>query len=159
MTTNSDPSDVRSAYPFPGQMRREGFLASASTPNWLSPSSRIPSVDPIIEKCPEVITRHCKKLAAVANKAQKTHRAAVEPLTRQRCDEDVLLGFRRRCSSAEPDQLGKFRAIGASQSQESSSGASMDSMSRPSGEFGSTLFKSFASAKYSGPSLFSNSVT
>src|SRR6516164_7680888 len=60
-----------SAYPFPGQMRREGLPGSASTPNWLSPSSRIGSVDPIIRKCPEVMTRQCKKKAAVANKPQK----------------------------------------------------------------------------------------
>ena len=62
MTANDDPLDVRSACPFPGQMRREGLLGSASTPNWLSPSSRIGSVDPIIRKCPEVMTRQCKKI-------------------------------------------------------------------------------------------------
>ena len=61
MTANDDPLDVRSACPFPGQMRREGLLGSASTPNWLSPSSRIGSVDPITRKCPEVMTRQCKK--------------------------------------------------------------------------------------------------
>jgi len=62
MTANDDPLDVRSACPFPGQMRREGLLGFASTPNWLSPSSRIGSVDPIIRKCPEVMTRQCKKI-------------------------------------------------------------------------------------------------
>jgi hypothetical protein len=35
----------------------------------------------------------------------------------------------------------------------------MESISRSSGEFRSTFFKSFIRAKYSGPSFFSNSVT
>ena len=41
MNANNDPLSVRSADPFPGQMRREDLLASASTLNRLSPSSRI----------------------------------------------------------------------------------------------------------------------
>jgi hypothetical protein len=33
MNANNDSFDVLSAYPFPGQMRKEGLLETASTPN------------------------------------------------------------------------------------------------------------------------------
>ena len=50
-------------------------------------------------------------------------------------------------------------ADGYSSGQESSSGSSIELISAPSGEFGSTSFKPLTSATYSGPSFFSNSLT
>ena len=48
---------------FREQIRREGLLASASTPNRLSPFSRIGSVDRIIQDCPEVTATSVQKVA------------------------------------------------------------------------------------------------
>jgi hypothetical protein len=69
-----------------------------------------------------------------------------------------FVGDARFARAAPARQTGRSPA-GVSQSQESSSGASIESISRPSGEFRSTLFKSFTRAEYSGPSFFSSSVT
>jgi hypothetical protein len=51
MNANNDPLGVRTCLSVSGQMRREGLLAFASTPNWLLPSSRIESVFPITQDC------------------------------------------------------------------------------------------------------------
>jgi hypothetical protein len=55
---------VSDLLPFPAaDAEGRGFLASASTPNWLSPSSRMAIVDPIIQGCPELIAALSEKVA------------------------------------------------------------------------------------------------
>jgi hypothetical protein len=49
--------------PFPGQMRREGHLKSASLPDRLSSSGRIVIVGPIHRKCPGVVVVAVDKIA------------------------------------------------------------------------------------------------
>jgi hypothetical protein len=96
MTTNNDPLTSDPLFRFRSRCGGKAFWFRQYAKLAFT-ISRIGSVDPIIEKCPEVIKRQRKKSAAVASRTQKTHRVAVKPLTRQRCDDDVLLGFRRRC--------------------------------------------------------------
>jgi hypothetical protein len=63
MHANNDPLGVRSAYPFPGQMRREGHLKSAGLPDRLSSSGRVAIVGTSLGSCREVIVVPVEKIA------------------------------------------------------------------------------------------------
>src|SRR6516165_963633 len=57
--------------PFPGQIRREGLLESASSPNQLSSSGRAWILGTLSWKCPEVIAALWIKTLHVANVLQR----------------------------------------------------------------------------------------
>jgi hypothetical protein len=62
---------------FREQMRREGLLAFASTPNWLLPFSRVQSVSLSFTNVERPQWRQCKKWFAVAIKPHIARLAAV----------------------------------------------------------------------------------
>ena len=71
MHANNDPLGVRSAYPFPGQMRREGPLEFASRQTGSS-LGRIVIVSPIHRKCPAAILVAVDKIAERCKQATES---------------------------------------------------------------------------------------